>query len=164
MGEKRKIQEELKGLEASQLRAQQGQVPKWEMPPDYLDQLTDRVLETTAQPRARYRRMVVMRWAAAAVLVLAAGYWWFQTPSVDSSPYLAEVDLEVIPTEDIQQYVSDNIEEFDLDMLATTVVEDTKPGEANTVQPSDAISTEALEEFLEADDEWLDDLTEEDWF
>lgn len=164
MDERQKIREELKELGANELHARQGRVPDWEMPAGYLDQLTDQVMESATRPTARYSRMVIMRWAAAAVLVLAAGYWWWQAEPAKPSPVFAELDWNTIPTEDMQQYVSDNIEEFDLDLLANSVGEKTNSEEVISSQPDDAISTEALEEYLEADEEWIDDLTAEDWF
>lgn len=164
MDERQKIREELQELEAKQLHAAHGQVPKWELPSDYMAGLTDRVVESTAHAGARYRRMVIIRWAAAAAIVLVASYWWFQTPTVDHKPPLAVMDWNDIPTEDIQQYVSENIDEFDFDLLANSVAEGADPDEMEGVSPAETISTEALEDFLEAEEEWLDDLNEEDWF
>ena len=164
MDERKKIRQELQELKAPKLEASQGKVPKWEMPEGYLDQLTDRVLEKDAQSNRKYFRMQIVRWAAAAVVILAVGFWWSQTPSAENNPPLAVMDWDQIPTEDLQQYVSDNIDEFDLDLLATTVTDQASSGSGEASSPAEAISTEALEQYLEADDEWLDDLEDEDWF
>ena len=165
MNERQKIKEELDAQDAPRLRAQQGRVPKWELPPGYLDQLAERSLEAAKdKPVAKLRRLrVVARWAVAAVLVLAVGFWWQNNQPVQPTEQLAELDWNNIPTEELQQYISDNIEEFDLNLLAGTDNENAASAEAPSV-PTGDVSIEALEEFLEADDEWLDELEVEEWF
>ncbi len=163
--EENDIKKELDAQEAPLLRAQQGKVPKWELPSGYLDQLADRALDqATAKPVTTYRRLrVVARWAVAAAVILVAGFWWMSNQSFEPTAQLAELDWNSIPTEDLQQYVSDNIEEFDLDLLAEGALE-TAGSTVVPPAPAGDVSIEALEEFLQDDDEWLDDLESEDWF
>ena len=164
MDERQKIKEELNELNAQRLQDFQGKVPEWEMPAAYLDNLADRALEQATPMVAKQRRLYIMRWAVAAVLVLAAGLWWMNTNEQQGQAQLVEVDWNAISTEDLQQYVSDNIEEFDLDMLASTGTDAIPESEGQLPGDADDISTEALENYLEADDQWLDDLESEDWF
>ncbi|MEL6657906.1 MAG: hypothetical protein AAFY48_09165 [Bacteroidota bacterium] len=163
--EEHDIKKELDAQDAPMLRAQQGRVPKWELPPGYLDQLADRALDqATAKPVTKFRRLqVVARWAVAAAVVLAAGLWWMSNQEVGTVEQFAELDWNSIPTEDLQQYVSDNIEEFDLDLLAEGARE-TAGSAVVPPTPADEISIEALEEFLGDDEEWLDDLESDEWF
>ena len=163
--EEHDIKKELDAQDAPILRAQQGQVPKWELPPGYLDQLADRALDqATAKPVVKYRRLqVVARWAVAAAIILAAGFWWMSNQSIEPTEQFAALDWNSIPTEDLQQYVSDNIEEFDIDLLAEGARE-TAGSAVVPPAPTDEISIEALEEFLGDDEEWLDDLESDEWF
>lgn len=162
MDERKKIREELSAQNAPFLRAQQGQVPGWELPDGYLDQLSDKVLvEVNAPPQTRFRLRIV-RWAAAAVVVLAVGMWYVLSPATIQP--VVEVDLSTISTEKLQQYVSENIDEFDLELLAATAAELPDGGTLTPTSGVQDISTEALEEYLEADGEWLEDLDTEEWF
>lgn len=163
MDERKKIREELIAQDAPHLHAQQGQMPKWKLPSGYLDQLSDQVLAEVNAPTRTYRRLTVVRWAAAAVVVLAVSAWYILSPANDQP--LAEVDLSTISTAELQQYVSDNIDDFDLDLLASTVAEAPSLDSESPINGSEGISTEALEKYLEADEEWLEDMEmDEEWF
>ena len=72
MDERQKIKEELNELNAQRLQDFQGKVPEWEMPAAYLDNLADRALEQATPMVAKQRRLYIMRWAVAAVLVFPA--------------------------------------------------------------------------------------------
>ena len=164
MDEKQKIREELQELQSTRLLGYQGQKANWEVPEGYLDDLTDRVLAQQQATGPRIRRQFVLRWAAAAAVALVAGYWWWSVTTAPPAIAQAAVDWNQIPTEELQQYVSDNIDEFDLELLAETVAQTSEQPQQQQAQSANGISIEAMEEFLEADDEWLEDLETEDWF
>jgi hypothetical protein len=97
--------------------------PKTEAPPQYFAQpsLASRVSEWIAglmQPR--------MALAYATVLFLAVGGWYFlkptQTQALDNC-----TELACLPHEEIKTYISDNINEFDEEMLVgnTSIAENT---------------------------------------
>lgn len=154
MSERNKIREELRAQQAERLLANQGAVPRWELPPDYLERLADKVLAEsgTPQPRVVHKRWFRLRYAAAAAVVLLALGLWYASPfegEMAAPPTLAS--WEDIPTEDLQAYVTNHLDEFEVDLLAAYTL---NTAEDDPPLPGHGISTEALEEYLEADD-WL---------
>ncbi len=156
MKEQKNIRQELREQKAEYLLEKQGGIPQWELPSGYLEQLTDEVLNaTTAKPKAgkivRFNRF--LRMAAAAVVVLALGYWyWYPQNAGTTLTASAEPDWSGISTEDLQDYVASNLDDFEVDLLAASAVE-----ADNEMVPGTGISTEAIEEYLEAED-WLDEM------
>jgi hypothetical protein len=154
MSERNKIREELRTQQAERLLANQGTVPRWELPPDYLARMTNKVLAESEipQPRVVHKRWLHLRYVAAAAVVLLALGLWYVSPSegeTASPPTLASWDD--IPTEDLQAYVTNHLDEFEVDLLAAYTL---STADDNPPLPGHGISTEALEEYLEADD-WL---------
>lgn len=157
MREQKNIREELREQKAEHLLAEQGNVPHWELPAGYLEQLTEEVLKTTTSTTATPAKVVrfndYWRIAAAAVIVLALGCWyWYPQPSDNSPIAAAEPDWSGIATEDLHAYVTSHIDDFEVGLLAASALAaDTE------MVPGNGISTEALEEYLEAED-WLDEI------
>jgi hypothetical protein len=156
MREQKKIRQELREHKAEHLLAKQGKVPHWELPSGYLEQLAEDVLETTSTTPVKQKVVRLndyWRIAVAAVVVLALGCWyWYPQPSDNSPLAAAEPDWSGIATEDLHAYVTNNIDDFEVGLLAASAVE-----ADNDIVPGNGISTEALEEYMEAED-WLDEI------
>lgn len=157
MREQKNIRQELREQKAEHLLAEQGSVPDWELPSGYLEQLTEEVLKTTTSTAPANQKVIFLnhywRIAVAAVIVLALGCWyWYPQPSDNSPIAAAEPDWSGIATEDLNAYVTNHIDDFEVGLLAASAEE-----AANEMIPGNGISTEALEEYLEADD-WLNEI------
>jgi hypothetical protein len=96
-------------------------------PAGYFDQLPMHMLQAAKEsekkkpkviPLTRFARSI--RWAAAALLVIALGFgsfrWFTEQESVDVNTALA-----AIPKEDISKYVEQNIDDFDIERLENTI-------------------------------------------
>jgi hypothetical protein len=157
MREQKNIRQELREQKAEHLLAEQGKVPEWELPAGYLEQLTEEVLKTTTSAKVTHAKVVrfndYWRIAVAAVIVLALGCWyWYPQPSDNSPIAAAEPDWSGIATEDLNAYVMNHIDDFEVGLLAASAFE-----AANEMIPGNGISTQVLEEYLEADD-WLNEI------
>lgn len=156
MREQKNIRKELREQKAEYLLAEQGKVPSWELPSGYLEQLTEEVLKTTSVAPAEKQVVSIHRYwriAVAAIIVLALGCWyWYPQNSQTDQMATSEPDWSGIATEDLHAYVTNNIDDFEVGLLAASAVE-----AANEIVPGNGISTEALEEYLEAED-WLDEI------
>lgn len=156
MREQKNIRQELREQKAEYLLAEQGKVPQWELPSGYLKQLADDVLNTTSTTPVKQKVVRLndyWRIAVAAVIVLALGCWYWYPQPTDNPPLAAvEPDWSGIATEDLHAYVANNIDDFEVGLLAASAV-----GADNEMVPGNGISTEALEEYLEAED-WLDEI------
>lgn len=157
MREQKNIRTELREQKAESLLAQQGKVPRWELPSGYLEELTEEVLKTSINTVAAAPKVVrfyaYWRITAAAVIVLALACWyWYPQNSDNYQMATSEPDWSGIATEDLHAYVTNHIDDFEVGLLAASATE-----AANEIVPGSGISTEALEEYLEAED-WLDEM------
>ncbi len=156
MREQKNIRQELREHKAEHLLAEQGKVPHWELPSGYLEQLTEDVLKTASTKPIKQKIVRFndyWRVAVAAVIVLALGCWYWYPQNVENHTIAAaEPDWSGITTEDLHAYVTNNIDDFEVGLLAASAVEAN-----NEMVPGNGISTEALEEYMEAED-WLDEI------
>lgn len=159
MQEQKNIRRELREQEADHLLKQQGRIPKWELPAGYLEELTSKVLTSAAAPKERRIVRLLSYWklTAAAVVLLALGCWYWYPVGEESAVVASDLDWSGISTEELQSYVTSNIEEFEIGLLA----EGTE-GEIVPI-PGSGISTEALEQYLE-DEDWLNEVEVTDLF
>jgi hypothetical protein len=81
-----------------------------------------------------------LRWAAAAVLLVGIGIGSYK-PLFVKKPYDTEKALAKVPQSDINDYVSQNIDDFDVDMLANNLAS----SNANTVQSQQLDNKEIIE-------------------
>ncbi|WP_367392233.1 hypothetical protein [Lewinella sp. LCG006] len=165
MREQKIIRQELREQKAERLLSQQGKTPGWELPPGYLDRLTDEVLKASAITSSAASPKLIRfnhQWriaAAAAVVVLALGCWYWSSGSSDAQTVaVSQPDWSDIPTEELHAYVDQHIDDFEVSLLAASA-----GGSLNEVIPGNDISTEALEDYLEAEG-WLDELDVSDLF
>ncbi len=162
MKEQKNIRQELREQKAEYLLEKQGKVPQWELPSGYLEQLTGEVLDAaTTKPEigkvVRLNRF--LRIAVAAAVLLAMGYWsWYPNSGNTLTAASVEPDWSGISTEDLQDYVASNLDDFEVDLLAASAIE-----AENEMVPGNGISTEAIEEYLEAED-WLDEMDVSEFF
>lgn len=108
-----------------------GKQQPFKTPKFYFDTLADRVLEKTqpvAPPQYKSKKSVFSpisewistlmqpRWAIAmaSVAILAIGSWFYLKPLNNQTPQT----LTEISTEDIHDYIKDNIDDFEEDLLA----------------------------------------------
>lgn len=163
MREQENIRKELREQKAAYLLAEQGKVPCWELPSGYLEQLTEEVLKTTASAAPAQPQVVRIhrhwRIAVAAVIGLALGGWyWYPQNAENHQMATSEPDWSGIATKDLHAYVANHIDDFEVDLLAAAAEE-----AADEIAPGNGISTEALEEYLEAEDR-LDEIEVSDFF
>lgn len=158
----RAIKDELKELDATRLAEWQGQTVDNSPPPAFFANLAEQVLaevkdESSPSPlRVVSRRSAAVWWrvAAAAVVVLALGSWWIShSLGWSAQDTLVELDWQQITDEDLQAYVSANIDDFDLELLEQlTEPVPVPPALDNELE----VSTEVLEDFIHSEEEWLE--------
>lgn len=143
MSKKETLQEELESL--SPFLQQQKQRPEsMHVPEDYFDQLEDAIFsklesEGALRPALSARPGGVLRalwkprmWAAAAaVAVIAVASWWVLRPQ-PLAPVPEEIYTETLTEDEIEEYVMDNITEFDSEQLAAITPEQEISEPANT--------------------------------
>ena len=148
MSEKKNIQQELKDLDSPLLAQWQGKAEEWSMPEDYLDDLTSEIIARSEQPLTV--RLLQFRhkksWQiAASILFLLTASWFFVNNGTAKQPSSVLASLENISTEEIQIYVLDNIDEFDVELLEEYAFDNN-------------------EEQTELEDNWLDEQFDTDLF
>lgn len=154
--ENKPIKEELQAEKASLLQQWQGNSTSWSMPAGYLDDLSERALKEAQQPVTITRSRINdrRRWlaiAASVSLLLLAGSWWLLA-NYSQTTVSTTMAWEDITTEDLQLFVDNNLEDFDLVLLAETADQEQWPlGDDEAA---------AIEEYLEESGDWLED---EDW-
>jgi hypothetical protein len=119
----------------------------FEAPEGYFGQLPIQILQAvknadqkTVKTIPLYRRAAKsLRWAAAAILLLGIGIGSYKmlTPS---SPVNAEKQLMAISQDEVGNYVQQNIDEFDGDMIENSVA---------SVTPLQSVSDEDIEHYLD---------------
>lgn len=114
------------------------------VPDEYFDNLPGQILQSVQQPVAKKTRSIWLnlRWAAAAVLVLAIGLGSYRI--LNPATRSIEQQLSAIPNAELLAYVHDNIDEFETDIIISNM---------NNVQLINAqtgnINNEAIEDYLE---------------
>ena len=173
MSKKETLKEELEGL--SPFLQQQKQRPEsMHVPADYFDQLEDAVFsklesEGALRPALTARSGGILRalwkprmWAAAAaVAVIAVASWWMIRPQ-PLSPVPDEMYTETLTEDEIEEYVIDNITEFDSEQLAAIAPEPDLSETANTTL-QETTDSKALDDISPAEMEnLLQQMSEEE--
>ncbi|PSR12609.1 MAG: hypothetical protein DA408_14655 [Bacteroidetes bacterium] len=159
MEERKKIQAELAQLQSEQLRRWQAQAAPRALPENYLEDLAGRVIAAPAAKRLRLPQRTFWALAASVAFLLAASWLVFRD---SNTPVQPQVDLTQLSDEAILLYVNNNIDEFDLALLtegSTTT--------GTVVLPSNwdsTISSEAIENYLEAEENWPADMEDQVFF
>jgi hypothetical protein len=160
MEERKKIQAELAQLKGEQLRRWQAQATPWELPENYLEELTERVMASPAAKRRHLPRRTYWALAASVAFLLAASWLVFQNGN--NAPEQPEADLAQLSEEAILMYVNNHIDEFDLALLT-----EGRTTAGTVVIPSNwdsTISSEAIENYLEAEENWPADIDDQVFF
>lgn len=148
MSDKKNIQEELKDLSSPILAQWQGKAEEWSMPDGYLNHLSNEIIAKSEQPQ-KVKLIHVMQkksWQiAASILFLVAATGFFMNNGKTQYPSNTLASLENISTEEIQIYVLDNIDEFDVELLEEYALEDNG-------------------EYLDLKENWLEDQSSTDLF
>lgn len=162
MKERDDIQKELEGLSPELARRRAADSDR-RIPEDYFEQLPDVVLQrlqtAPASPlRVAARRTSQRRWyqqpsliagLAATVLLLLAFLFYLQQPQPSQPSSLAALEEE-----EIQLYIEEHIEEFDLQLIleAELVEGPTVPAPNNLPEIEEEAAEEYLYELLEEED------------
>ncbi len=166
MKNKKEIRDEIQGLSPF-LWEQKGRQEGYEVPKDYFKSLPDEVFgklkeQVSPQPAAReenwlewmthvlqhlFQPRYALAFATVAVLVVAGVY--FTKPN--DQPTTAVALLSELPDEALNEYVSENIDEFDEETLTELM--------ADNIDPLSRLEIESSDELI---DELIDDLSEED--
>lgn len=171
MKERDKILEELKGL-SGKLANMQGTGDGYSVPKDYFKKLPDEVLgrirrESRVAEKINWKERLesllysfsqpryVMVLATAIILVVAGIFLLNREPVTIESP-IAIVQIENISDEALFSYVSDNIREFDREML---VNHSKTESNMKALQQITKPSAEEMDQYL---DDILDDIELED--
>jgi len=121
------------------------------LPADYFEQLPGKILQAaknTEAPATTTKRKSIwlnVRWAAAAMLVIAIGLGTYR---IMTPPPTIEQQLEEIPYEDILAYVEDNIEDYETDNIVSYLNSNT-----TIPLPADNINRDAIEYYLQQGDQ-----------
>ncbi len=174
MNEKDNIRDELKLL-APKLTSLHGKNEGFSVPKDYFKNLPDELIERIRQdmpdqPEVHWydkllnlsSTFIKPRYALAlaAVLVLITVGIWFLTNPGATQTAAPLVQIEEISDEALFTYVSDNIRDFDRDLLVSQSVKEGE--EVKPLQQITKPSTEEMEQYLDGiiDDLDMDDLQE----
>ncbi len=150
MKEKEAIQKELEQL-APLLARQKEKSSPFKLPDDYFDTLENQILDrVTMEPKkdtpTKIRSLSFWLTSAAAILLLAVGFSFLFQSQNKSEALLADIS-----TEEIDRYISDNLYEFDEDLLFE---ENTTSADLNSTD----FSEEEVNLYLEENIEDLEDL------
>ena len=119
MSEKKNIQEELEDLNSPILAQWQGKSAEWSVPEGYLDTLVNELVEKSEQP-TKFKLFTLINkklWQIAAGFLFLITASWFFVNNMQEEKLDTLATLDTISTEEIQDYVLDNIDEFDVEML-----------------------------------------------
>ncbi|MBL7779698.1 MAG: hypothetical protein JNM22_00685 [Saprospiraceae bacterium] len=173
MSKKETLKEELESLSPF-LQQQKQRRESMHVPADYFDQLEDAVFsklesEGALRPAMTARHGGVLRslwkprmWAAAAaVAVIAVASWWMLRPQ-PLSPVPDAMYTETLTEDEIEEYVIDNITEFDSEQLASIAPEPELSETTNTT-PNETPDSKALDDISPAEMEnLLQQMSEEE--
>ena len=163
--------EELEGL-SPWLQDQKKRGDGMDLPEGYFGDFEHRMMERLAEtPRAQKPNFEVKaankhRWhiplpylAAAASVALLVAAWWFMRPAPVSTPISTDLSAE-----DVQDYLLDNIHEFEVDQLASLETESSHlPETESTGRNTSPLPQETTDELHPEDiDALLRDLSEEE--
>lgn len=153
---KNEVNEELTKL-APTLLALKNKRSGLKVPDNYFSDMQQAVLAqvVTPKPTATIRTMQVLSVAAAVLLAVLA--LWLLTPS-QAPTYDAQLALE------IEQYIFDNIDDFDTESIATFALMDSEPTEATVLEILEDIPEEDVEIYIENHLDELDLITLESYF
>lgn len=167
MKRKKEIQEELKGLSPF-LSKMKEKEEAMDVPTGYFDQLPEAIFrrlnleEPVAEPQISWLDQLIgqIRWLfqarpalalASIAILIAIGITFLRT----DQPINTEQLLADMSTEEINTYIADNIDEFDMDLLIE--VQNNDPNWE--IDPFSDLEEEELNEYLE---EIIDDIDLED--
>lgn len=173
---KENIHDELAGL-SSTLRQLKEKDAGMRLPPDYFNQLQEKMMQQLKEEQPGPSAKTVSFWsvstnrfrmaaAAASVAVLLTAGWWYSRPAttVDAPLAVTEptpVEATALSSEEAQLYINENILEFDTEMLAAELV--AADGSENPAEKTDMKSTNKKLRIADDDLEHvLDELTEEE--
>jgi len=128
------------------------------VPEDYFtEDITTRVIpgkpeiknKTSEHPSVRSIRWTSWVAAAAVLFIIGMGGWHFLTPSGSTSGTTFEQRLAQIPKSDIQNYINNNLEEFDINMIENSISQTAKNNMAASALSG--ISDADIEAYLNED-------------
>lgn len=118
----------------------------YEVPTGYFETLPAQVLEQAKKTPTPSKRSLPLwhkvRWAAAAMLIIAVGLGSYRTLTPQNISL--EEQLSTIPADDLQSYLQDNIDEFDTETIASQM------SSVNTTNINNEINNDAIEYYLES--------------
>lgn len=168
MSKQESLDEELKGL-SPWLRDQSRTRHGMQVPPGYFENMESsvfnkidadgdrrQVMTTRTGGLLRMFRRPAAWAAAAAVVAIALAAWWMWRPQTGSA-VPEEIYVETLTEEDIEEYVLDNITEFDSEQLASIasveelpeILPEEKTGRNTPSKVIDEISPEEMENLLQ---------------
>lgn len=163
MDNRKEILDELSGL-SPRLRDLKAKGDGLTTPEGYFEGLSDQVWsrlkdspkkETVARPMRRLWRLPYKSGIAAALVLAAAALIWLNRPRES-----AAFDLGALTPQEAEQYILNNIEDFDLSMLVASRPEEiADPAGAGRTDTLDSEWDQLLDEYLEdVDDATLEQI------
>lgn len=155
MNEQNNIRKELEELDAPLLQSLQG-AKQPALSSDKLEALTQRAMHQAQEEPIRpseaktVQFRLVWRWAVAATVLLAAGWLAWPDRITDTTGIAG---LDELPTDVIEQYIVENVEDFELAMWEEVLPEETILDPTIEAEWSE----EALENYLQQEEQWPDD-------
>ncbi len=166
MKNREEIKDELKELSPF-LWEQKGRPEGFEVPKDYFKSLPDEVLQkvnagqqTVIEPKEHwwdnlmeylqslFQPKYALAFASVAILLIAGMVYMKKDDMQSPTPQLAEVILDQVPDDVLQDYISNNIDEFDESLLEEELTE-------NSGEPLPEFEINDPDELM---DELIDDL------
>jgi hypothetical protein len=120
------------------------------MPAGYFDALPQQMLQAVKQAETPKTKTIPLgnrvwknlRWAAAAILLMGIGFGSYKMLQPTTAPLSTEQQLAQLPPGTISEYVQQNIDDFDTDLIASVM-----PGDIN-VSPAQ-LSDEEITNYLD---------------
>lgn len=119
------------------------------MPAGYFDALPQQMLQAAKQADAPKTKTIPLgnrvwknlRWAAAAILLMGIGFGSYKMLQPADAPLSTEQQLAQLPAGTISDYVQQNIDDFDTDLIASNI--------ANMEVSVSQLSDEEITQYLE---------------